>query len=111
MKFRFLESTAVSEGYEIHMGRTDSSRPVVTFEDGNTDGCFVDNKCFGTYVHGILDNLQVVEYLLEPYKNSRSGISEIDWKSYKQKQYDLLADFLREYLDIERIYKIIGRDD
>lgn len=111
VKFRFLDSTAVSEGYEIHMGRTDSSRPVVTFEDGNTDGCFVDNKCFGTYVHGILDNLQVVEYLLEPYKNSRSGISEIDWKSYKQKQYDLLADFLREYLDIERIYKIIGRDD
>ena len=111
VKFHFLDFPEVCEGYEIHMGMTDSPRPVVTFDDGKTDGCIVDNKCFGTYIHGILDNLSVVKYLLEPYINTCSEITEPDWKSYKQKQYDLLADFLRLHLDIERIYKIAGRDD
>lgn len=31
----------------------------------------------------------------------------VDFAEYKEKQYDLLADGLREYLDMEKIYKIL----
>ena len=112
VKFHFFNSNKICEGYEIHMGRSSSPFPFITFEDGRKDGCLVDNRCFGTYIHGILDNMPVIEYLLNRYmKSPESEINDRDWKSYKNHQYDLLADFLREHLDIERIYKLMEKDD
>ena len=108
--FRFLDYPEECHGYEIHMGLTETPFPFLTLEDGSREGCMVDNKCFGSYMHGILDNNVVIEYLLKPYRNGEEEAFE-DWKSLRDKQFDLLADYLREYLDINRIYKILGRDD
>ena len=64
VRFRFLEDSAVCEGYEIHMGTTTPLAdvpvsPLNHLADGREDGYFVDRTCMGTYVHGILDNPSV----------------------------------------------------
>ncbi len=106
VKFRFMEDERTCEGYEIHMGRTETSRPFIWREDGTAEGCMVDERCFGSYVHGILDNAAVIDFILKPFLNKRDT-DDFDPSAYRQRQYDLLADWLREYVDIPRIYKIM----
>ena len=55
------------KGYEIHMGESvpfdgQECRALNLLEDGREDGCFVSNKCMGTYMHGILDNAEFVGF-------------------------------------------------
>ena len=65
-------------------------------------------NCIGTYIHGFLDNPSVIEYILKPfgqkspYKGDLEGLEE-----FKDRQYDLLADHVRKYVDVEKLYKII----
>ena len=35
-------------------------------------------------------------------------VQAVDWKSYKEEQYDKLADIVRASLDMKEIYRIIG---
>ena len=82
VRFRFLEDSAVCEGYEIHMGTTTPLAdvpvsPLNHLADGREDGYFVDRTCMGTYIHGILDNPSVIDYLLEPFADK---LKETDLK-------------------------------
>lgn len=106
VQFCFLDSDEVCEGYEIHMGRTESDSPLTKNVDGDVDGCFADERCFGSYIHGILDNPVVLDYILSPYR-TQTAMSDFDYREFKESQYDALAAWLREYVDIERIYKIM----
>ena len=103
------------KGYEIHMGESvpfdgGEARPLNELEDGRLDGCIVSDKCMGTYMHGILDNGEFIDWLLAPYadKCEKSGF---DYDAFKQQQYNRLADVIREHVDMEKLYKILGRDD
>lgn len=99
------------KGYEIHMGETkmlEQAEPFVVFPDGHTDGCFVSQKCMGTYIHGILDNDSFINYLLEPYLDKLDH-SEIDYQAYKEEQYDKLAAHVRAHVDVQKLYGIMGR--
>lgn len=99
------------KGYEIHMGETkmlEQAEPFVVFPDGHTDGCFVNQKCMGTYIHGILDNDSFINYLLEPYLDKLDH-SEIDYQAYKEEQYDKLAAHVRTHVDVQKLYEIMGR--
>lgn len=97
------------KGYEIHMGSTrleEGAQPLclITPED-EPDGCLAPDGCsFGTYIHGILDNAPVIDRILAPFTSVKAGI---DYASFKDAQYDLLADRLRRYIDIEALYKIM----
>ena len=98
-------------GYEIHMGATtplESPSPLLHLDDGRDDGFVVDRKCMGTYVHGILDNAPFIDYLLEPYADKLQQPADYDHAAYKQRQYDLLADHVRRYVDIPAVYRILG---
>lgn len=111
VKFSFLGSDTVCEGYEIHMGATvpvgnAGLSPLNKLEDGRTDGCFLNEKCFGTYIHGILDNGVVINYLLAPYAAKLSD-TPFDFKAFKEEQYNKLADHVRSHVDMELVYKII----
>ena len=60
------------KGYEIHMGRTAllgdvPESPVAILDDGRTDGYYLDNTCWGSYMHGILDNPEVLENLVREH--------------------------------------------
>mgnify|MGYP000057812370 FL=1 len=111
VKFSFLNTQSVCEGYEIHMGATTpvenaKQASLNRLEDGGEDGCFVNEKCFGTYMHGILDNGVVIDYLLSPYADKLSD-TPFDFKAFKEEQYNKLADHVRKHVDMDLVYKIM----
>ena len=79
-------------GYEIHQGISDTNEPIV-----QTD------RCIGTYIHGFLDNIPVINFLLKD-KGATPAQSLAD---FKEEQYDKLAAHVRRYVDIDRIYQIL----
>ena len=105
------------KGYEIHQGETrpvgdSKSSPLLRLDDGREDGYIVDSKCMGTYVHGILDNTPFVDFLLEPFKDKiTEGDKPFDYAAFKEEQYDKLAAHVRQYVDMEQIYKILTDHD
>lgn len=115
VRFRFLEDSAVCEGYEIHMGTTTPLAdvpvsPLNQLADGREDGYFVDRTCMGTYVHGILDNPSVIDYLLEPFADKLKETA-FDYKAFKEEQYDKLAAHVRKHVDLPLIYQILTDND
>ena len=96
------------QGYEIHQGVSDTDEAIL-----QTD------HCIGTYIHGFLDNAPVIDYLLKdhganhgdcPLCEKRSGLQgdcPRDLQAFKEEQYNKLADHVRKYVDIDRIYKIL----
>lgn len=103
--FRFLQNKDICKGYEIHMGETTAAidSPLNTFTEGNSEGFYLNNRCWGTYIHGIFDNPSLVQHLLKPYTNETSGIKDFD--AYKNEQFDKLAAFLRVHIDINTVYE------
>ena len=91
----FLFDGQTCRGYEIHQGVSDSDEAVM-----QTD------HCIGTYIHGFLDNSPVIEHLLKGYVKERQ--EDFDYTAFKERQYDLLADHVRRYMDMERIYRILS---
>lgn len=115
VRFRFLEDSAACEGYEIHMGTTMPLAdvpvsPLNHLADGREDGYFVDRTCMGTYVHGILDNPSVIDYLLEPFADKLKETA-FDYKAFKEEQYDKLAAHVRKHVDLPLIYQILTDND
>ena len=91
-------------GYEIHMGRSkEAAAPVV----GN-------GSVYGSYIHGIFDAPGVADEIRKALCRQR-GISvqtleSDDPAAYKQRQYDTLAQAVREGLDMELVYRILNRE-
>lgn len=111
-QFRFLDSPELCEGYEIHNGATritDTAKamPFINTASGETEGCMVNERCFGTYMHGILDNPAFIGFLLKPYLHKTTEPAIKDYKKFKEEQYDKLAAHVRANVDIERIYEIM----
>ncbi|WP_229206125.1 cobyric acid synthase [Dyadobacter fermentans] len=107
--FRFRQAEQVCTGYEIHMGRTTAFQPgeaVVTMMDGRRDGYFRDDRTWGTYLHGILDNDVVIEQMLAPYTQEKAVT--YDYAQFKEQQYDKLAALLRAHIDMDLIYNSIA---
>ncbi len=106
------------EGYEIHMGVSTLREPLSSLTaitnhiDGEkkTDGTG-RNNIYGTYIHGIFDHHATAEKLIKALGAQKGldldEISLSDYKEYKEKQYDILADTLRKHLDMEAIYRIL----
>lgn len=101
-------------GYEIHMGETTTVetnlQPLISTADG-TDG-YVCGHILGTYFHGILDAANLRKALLDCIVDAK-GIKRIceateDYNTFKQSQYDILADALRQSLDMDKIYEAVG---
>ena len=105
------------EGYEIHMGETrpwDNAvcAPLTVDASGREEGCLVDEKCMGTYIHGILDNTSFIDTLLAPFSDKIAEASRpFDYQAFKDQQYDLLADHVRRHVDMDLIYQILQRHD
>ena len=104
------------DGYEIHMGVTtpvegETVCPLNRLEDGSMDGCKVDEKCMGTYIHGILDNASFIDFLLKPYAQQLTEEAEtFNYQAYKEQQYDKLADHVRAHVNIPLVYQILTED-
>lgn len=109
VRFHFVGGKSPCVGYEIHNGRTEilsDIQPLNTLDDGHTDGCFSGN-CFGTYIHGILDNGEFVDSLIKPYLAEKEKHPALDYFAFKQEQYDKLADHVRKHVDMTKVYSFL----
>ncbi|MBQ6377813.1 MAG: cobyric acid synthase [Prevotella sp.] len=93
----FLFEGQECQGYEIHQGISDTDQSIL-----QTD------HCIGTYFHGFLDNAPVIEYLLKGKAAISTPVQ--NYAEYKQQQYDKLAEHVRKYVDIPRLYQILQDD-
>ena len=77
---------------------------------GHPDGC-QRGSVYGTYVHGILDHDAVagaiVRALAEKKGIDPALLGRVSGEEHKQRQYDLLAQTLRDHMDIPTIYRIL----
>lgn len=117
-------------GYEIHMGMTENLQNRqkianaeenglqqlldIEYEDGSgsaADG-YASGSCMGTYVHGIFESSSfrnsLLELLFERKGLAFQGKAGMDYQTYKEKQFDLLADIVRENMDMKAIYQMMG---
>ena len=104
------------QGYEIHMGVTTPvegtpDSPLNLLENGSTDGYYVDSTCMGTYIHGILDNPEFIDFLLAPFADKLSGnAGAFDYHTFKEEQYDRLAEHVRRHVNLPLIYQILTKN-
>ena len=70
----------------------------------------VKDNIIGTYIHGIFDNSEFTNYFLNKVRKLK-GLDNIEenfsFSEYKNREYDKLAQVLRENLDMEKIYEIM----
>lgn len=102
VEFEFDGKTC--KGYEIHQGKS----MLKTGEDIDEVKVVQEGKCLGTYVHGILDNEVMIDFILKD-KESATMKEEatMSIEEFKEKQYDMLAEHVRKHVDIEQLYKIL----
>ncbi|MCI9307990.1 MAG: cobyric acid synthase [Oscillospiraceae bacterium] len=99
------------DGYEIHMGTTQvRGAPFCRLENGREDGCAQGNV-WGTYLHGLFDSGELTQKLAE-LLCARKGLAveaaqAVSHAAYQQGQLDLLAQGVREALDMDKIYGVM----
>jgi adenosylcobyric acid synthase len=111
-------------GYEIHMGASvlkEGQKAVTKIknilrEDGELwqDGAQSD-LVYGSYVHGIFDEEQVA-VTLQNALAKKKGICfdqhpQLQYAAYKEKQFNILADTMRQYLDMKKIHEILNEGE
>ena len=103
-EFSVMNGMSVS-GYEIHHGITGKTRER-RFES--------KGMVLGTYIHGIFENDRFISEILK-IAGEKKGVEinkEIrDYKSYKESEFDKLAEIFRKNLDMDKIYKIMDGED
>lgn len=97
------------KGYEIHQGITKGNGKNLTTDERTI---FVNrDNIIATYLHGIFDNKDFTDTLLNEIRR-RKGLEEVNnnisYEEYKLKEFDKLEKLVRENVDIDEIYKIIG---
>jgi adenosylcobyric acid synthase len=109
------EGSQPLRAYEIHMGQTQPlpgtpASPFALLDDGRQDGYLRDERCWGTYLHGVLDNAPVIDALLRPFADRLKTTSRpLDYAAFKEEQYDRLARHVRKYLDVDKLYEILKK--
>ena len=124
---RFCESSCFANGngdplfagYEIHLGDTvlgEGVQPVFQLQrlgeseslrDGATSS---DGKIFGTYLHGLFDSAEGLNWLLNHWRRLRGKKAStimIDPLAERERRYDTLADHYRSNLKLDLIYRAL----
>lgn len=119
-RMKSLSDVAFS-GYEIHHGRScylEESAALTELVQANgeliKDGAQKDNV-YGTYVHGIFDEKAVCSAIIRELFVKKGfdpdRVKIIDRDTYKEEQYNLLADMIREHMDMEALYNVLGLEE
>lgn len=110
-------------GYEIHMGHTEYIGPatpafIIRERSGETmelDDGYVsaDGLVLGTYIHGIFDNDAWRRSLLDALRHKKHlpGLERnevVPHLARKDAAYDHLAQTVRENLDMDFVYRVMG---
>ena len=108
-KFNFLDEKEECTGYEIHMGKStiEGGNALNKLKNGKTDGCFLNPKTWGTYIHGIFDNEMIIKHIVKASNNIELS-KGFNYSDFKEEQYNKLAQHIRMHVDINYIYKTMG---
>ncbi len=101
-RFTFKGYDEICTGYEIHMGETSVQNHAPLNQIETQPEGYQQAKCWGTYIHGILDNAVVIEDLLRDFSSLKKEMP-FDYKAYKEENYDALAVLLETHIDMEAI--------
>lgn len=109
------------EGYEIHMGK--SAGINCEYEDADktqkqpssdlpTVVCSENGMVCGSYVHGLFDEGDLAWKLVKMLADKKNVTLEalqsgFDYKKFQESQYDLLADTIRQHMDMDFVYSIL----
>ena len=92
-------------GYEIHVGRTGAGNEMPAVVGG------ANGNVYGTYIHGIFDAGETAAALVAVLAEKKGIVISTDgvedYRRFKEKQYDILADTLRKHLNMEEIYGML----
>jgi adenosylcobyric acid synthase len=93
------------EGYELHMGCT--RHP----DGGECPMVVCQEEVYGSYVHGIFDKNDMAARLLRALAERKGTLLDtggmMDYRVYKETQYDKLADGLRAHLELDEVYGML----
>jgi adenosylcobyric acid synthase len=115
--FAGMKGNELLTGYEIHMGQTSFSQvvhPLYVNTTGQWEGALSEKgNVFGTYLHGLFDNLRWTNRLLNNLRKRRGfprlkDIPIANYRDHKEKEYDKLAAVVRKSIDIEQVYTILS---
>jgi adenosylcobyric acid synthase len=72
-----------------------------------------DGRAWGTYIHGVFDNDEFRSRFLRELaeksgKKLASASDSFSYRGSKDKQFDLLADLVRQHVDVRRVLDIVG---
>jgi len=109
----FSPSPIDIKGYEIHMGQTMSTNPHCSFGEGlgpETGVYDAEKGVLGTYLHGIFENDEFRAVLLNLVRR-RNHLPEkktgLNYRRFRARQFDLLADWLETSCDMEKLMGFI----
>ena len=108
-------------GYEIHNGLSELDLDGAAFEDmvveRDDEGSIIliqKDNVLGTYVHGIFDNEDLAFALVNNIANTKGcslGVdADFDYQAFKEKEYDKLAQVVRDNIDMEMVYQILNKE-
>ncbi len=113
---RFRWQGVEGTGYEIHMGksRRTGGKPLFSVIERNgkslqdEDGCEAGNNgIMGTYMHGMFDVPGITRLWLDRIGCNGVEVTAAFGPESRDKSYELLADHLSTYMDLDRIKSII----
>lgn len=98
------------QGYEIHQGVSKYSDTALN----NEEITFISkDNIFATYVHGIFDNKEFTDRVLN-YIRAKKGMEQyenkLSFQEYREIELDKLEKVMRDNLDIEKIYRILNKE-
>lgn len=96
-------------GYEIHAGVTCGAaldRPAAILAHGPDGAMSQDGQILGTYVHGIFDQSNACQALLE-WAGYRGDVAP-DLNQRREADFNRLADAVAEHLDVRMMARLLG---
>lgn len=97
-------------GYEIHQGVTNGIEQKVTGDD-RVVAVVRGENVFGTYIHGIFDNEEVTRTILNKIREKKgleTHSKGMTFDEYRMQELNKLEKLMRENIDIQKIYEILG---
>ena len=121
----FFDNQDELSGYEIHTGETvllEGEKPLFRISkrssiqtDINDGVVSKEGMVWGTYIHGIFDNNSFRRAFIN-FLRRKKGLAisscvnqdKISYQEEKDREYDKLACLVRDNLDMDKIYHILG---
>lgn len=110
-------SAAKVAGYEIHAGRTsgaDTQRALMKLVDKDThevklDGAVSKDHCVvGTYLHGLFDEPEFVNSLLQWFGLTVTATQTFDYKALRDSEMDRLASEVESAISFDKIAQLLS---